>query len=106
MVIRDGMRGEIQRYRLQHGLCLKCGYDLRANWTDTTRHGTMGVDDPTRQVFDLWEAVHPVPETLLNWTPDVERRLLAYLDDYNAKWPEPRLRHVFEAALREASRQQ
>ena len=75
------------------------------NWTDTARHGTMGVDDPTRRVFDLWEAVHPVPETLLNWTPDAERRLLAYLDGYNAKWPEPRLRHVFEAALREASRE-
>ena len=79
------------------------GYTTR-NWArDAARQGTAGAEAPTQRVFDLWEALHPVPETLLWWTGDAERRLLMYFDGYDAKWPEPRLRALYEAALRQAS---
>ena len=73
------------------------GYTTR-NWT------AAAADAPTQRIHDLWEALHPVPETLLWWTgDDAERRLLMYFDGYDAKWPEPRLRALYEEALRQAA---
>ena len=70
----------------------------------TTRNWTGAGDAPTQRIYDLWEALHPVPETLLYWTgDDAERRLLMYFDGYDSVWPEPRLRALYEEALGQAS---
>lgn len=46
---------------------------------------------PRRQINDLWEAVHPIPELLTRWDPDAEGRLLMYLEEYNERWASPSL---------------
>jgi hypothetical protein len=70
----------------------------------TTRNWTRSGDAEQRRIFDLWEALHPVPQTLLWWVNDAEQRLLLFFDEYDEKWPEPRLRAIYEAALRQASK--
>lgn len=68
----------------------------------TTRNWTAGAEAPTQRVFDLWEALHEVPGLVTRWRDDAEEKLLRYFDEYDAQWPEPRLRSVYEEALREA----
>ncbi len=62
----------------------------------TTRNWTYADGWPRQQVYDLWEALHVVPDLVTRWRPDAERELLGYLDEYDHKWPAPRLRELYE----------
>lgn len=66
----------------------------------TTRNWTLRDDIPRDQINDLWEALHEVPDLLCRWRDGAERELRMYLDEYDAKWPEPALRRIYEEALR------
>lgn len=70
----------------------------------TTRNWTLRDDASRTQIHDLWEAIHVVPDLLGRWHDGAERELLTYLDEYDAKWPEPRLRVMYEEALRQERR--
>ncbi len=66
----------------------------------TTRNWTLSDEVTRKQVNDLWEALHPVPALLGRWRDDAERELLMYFDEYDEKWPAPRLRKIYEDSLR------
>jgi len=59
------------------------------NWT--------GADEVTRkQINDLWEAIHEIPDLLTRWGDDSEAELLSYLREYNQRWNEPVLEAAYE----------
>ena len=63
----------------------------------TTRNWTLSDTVTRKQVNDLWEATHVVPDLLTRWRPDAERELLMYFDEYDGKWPAPRLREMYQS---------
>jgi hypothetical protein len=65
----------------------------------TTRNWTYRDGWPRQQVYDLWEALHEVPSLVARWRPDAERELLMYFDEYDRKWPTPRLREMYQFQL-------
>ena len=65
----------------------------------TTRNWTLADEVSRQQINDLWEAIHEVPSLVTRWRPDAERELLMYLDEYDRKWPSPRLRARYEGHL-------
>jgi hypothetical protein len=69
----------------------------------TTRNWTLDDQVSRQQINDLWECVHNVPDLVCRWRDDAERELLRDLDGYNERWPEPRLREIYETTLRNAS---
>lgn len=69
----------------------------------TTRNWTLRDDAPRRQINDLWEAIHVIPDLLCRWHNNAEHELLEYLDEYDAKWQEPSLRAIYETALQMGS---
>jgi hypothetical protein len=69
----------------------------------TTRNWTLDEEVSRKQINDLWEALYNVPDLVCRWHDRAERELLMYFDEYDAKWPEPRLRAIFDQALGEAS---
>ena len=58
----------------------------------TTRNWTLNDEASRKQINDLWEAVHEIPSLLRRWHADAEEELLRYLDEYETKWPSPRLK--------------
>ncbi len=62
----------------------------------TTRNLTYADGWPRQQVYDLWEALHEVLSLVTRWRPDAERELLMYFDEYDRKWPAPRLREMYQ----------
>jgi hypothetical protein len=52
-----------------------------------------------RQIYDLWEALHVVPDLVCRWHEGAMTELLRYFDEYNQRWPEPRLRVLFDQAI-------
>jgi len=69
----------------------------------TTRNWTCGDEVTRKQINDLWEALHEVPDLVTRWRDDAESELLRYFDGYDGKWPEPRLRAIYDQALAQAS---
>ena len=69
----------------------------------TTRNWTVADPVPRQQINDLWEAIHNVPDLVCRWRDGAERELLGYFAEYDEKWPEPRLREIYDQALRRAS---
>ena len=65
----------------------------------TTRNWTLSEEVSRKQINDLWEAIHEIPDLLCRWTNDSESELLSYLDEYDNKWPEPKLRAIYQQAL-------
>jgi hypothetical protein len=65
----------------------------------TTRNWTLGEEVSRKQINDLWEALHEVPSLVTRWRPDAETELLMYFDEYDRKWPSPRLRQRYEQHL-------
>jgi hypothetical protein len=61
----------------------------------TTRNWTYTDEVPRKQIHDLWEAIHDIPSLVLRWQPDAEDLLVMYFDEYDRKWPEPRLRETY-----------
>src|SRR5687768_13437846 len=66
-----------------------------------TRNWTLADEVSRKQIHDLWEAVHEIPDLLTRWRDDAESELLAYLHEYKEKWGEPDL----EAAYRDGMSQ-
>ena len=65
----------------------------------TTRNWTCSDEVPRKQINDLWEALHEVPDLVTRWRGDAEEELLRYFHEYDEKWPEPRLRAIYDQAL-------
>lgn len=65
----------------------------------TTRNWTLGEAASRKQINDLWEALHEVPALVTRWRPDAEAELLMYFEEYDRKWPTPRLRQMYERHL-------
>lgn len=68
-----------------------CSYETR-NWT-------LADDVSRKQINDLWEAIHPIPNLLYNCRDNAEGDLFMYFDEYNERWPTPHLRVIYEQAL-------
>lgn len=69
----------------------------------TSRNWTLTEEVSRKQLNDLWEALHEVPDLLGRWRHDAERELLMYLDEYDHKWPAPALRTTYEEELQRSS---
>jgi hypothetical protein len=69
----------------------------------TTRNWTLADEVTRKQINDLWEALHEVPDLVTRWRDDAEEELLRYFDEYDEKWPEPRLRAIYDQAIGQAS---
>jgi hypothetical protein len=69
----------------------------------TTRNWTCDDEVTRKQINDLWEALHNVPDLVTRWRDDAEEELLRYFDEYDEKWPEPRLRAIYDHVLGQAS---
>jgi hypothetical protein len=67
----------------------------------TTRNWTVSEDISRKQINDLWEAIHEIPDLLKRWDrpAECEAELRMYLREYDAKWPTPKLESIFEQAL-------
>jgi hypothetical protein len=67
----------------------------------TTRNWTLSDDISKKQINDLWEAIHEIPDLLKRWDrpTECEKELMMYLREYDAKWSTPKLEKVFEQAL-------
>ena len=65
----------------------------------TTRTWTLesSIQVSRSQINDLWEAIHEIPFLLYHWRGD-EDELFGYFDWYDSRWPEPRLRDIYEQA--------
>lgn len=57
----------------------------------------------SRRVYDLWEALHVVPDLLCRWRPDAESELLMYFAEWDAKYSNLRLTKMYEQAKAEAA---
>jgi hypothetical protein len=60
-----------------------------------TRNWTLADEVSRRQINDLWEAVHEIPDLLTRWRDDAEVELLRYLMEYKEKWEEPDLEAAY-----------
>ena len=69
----------------------------------TTRNWTLNDEVSRKQINDLWEALHEIPDLVTRWRDDAEEELLRYFDEYDEKWPELRLRAIYDQALGQAS---
>jgi hypothetical protein len=65
----------------------------------TTRNWTLTDGVSRRQINDLWEAIHVIPDLLTRWRPDAEAELIWYFDEYDGKWPTPQLRAIYQQYL-------
>lgn len=59
-----------------------------------------------KQIHDLWEAIHEIPDLIKWWQGDEEslRELRMHLQEYNQLWDFPKLEEIFNQALRESPR--
>lgn len=65
----------------------------------TTRNWTLPAENVSgKQINDLWEAIHEIPDLLSRWRDDAEDQLLRYLDEYDRKWSSLDLRGTYERA--------
>jgi hypothetical protein len=72
---------------------LHCAAFTTRNW---------GIDDTVtrKQIYDLWEAIHEVPDILTRWKgKDTEEELLMYLREYTEKWKHPNLIALYNDCL-------
>jgi hypothetical protein len=69
----------------------------------TTRNWTLSEDISRKQINDLWEAIHEIPDLVKRWGADEEclRELRMYLKEYDCKWSFPKLEQIFNQALNE-----
>lgn len=68
----------------------------------TTRNWTIADGVSRKQIYDLWEAIHEIPDLIKRWRGDEEslRELRMYLREYDQKWDAPKLEMIFDDALR------
>ena len=67
----------------------------------TTRNWTLTEDISRKQIYDLWEAIHEIPDLIKRWRGDEEslRELRMYLQAYDKRWDTPKLEAIFDQAL-------
>ena len=61
-----------------------------------TRNWTLTDDVSRKQVNDLWEAIHEIPDLVTRWRKDSEAELLMYLREYKQKWDVPDLEAAYQ----------
>jgi len=67
----------------------------------TTRNWTLpGSTVTAKQINDLWEAIHEVPDVLTRWSEsgEEEREIERYFREYDEKWPAPTLLAIYRQA--------
>lgn len=54
-----------------------------------------------KQIHDLWEAIHEIPDLVKRWRGDEEclNELRTYLKEYDQRWSSPKLEQIFDQAL-------
>ena len=53
-----------------------------------------------KQIYDLWEAIHEIPDVIKRWrNEDSMRELRMYFREYQERWPVPDLEGIFDQAL-------
>jgi len=66
----------------------------------TTRNWALDDQISRKQVYDLWEAIHEIPDLLTRWRgAESERELQIYLAEYEAKWRNPDLKGRYDSFL-------
>ena len=71
----------------------------------TTRNWTITEGVSRKQIYDLWEAIHVIPDLIKRWRGDEAslRELKMYLREYDERWDSPKLEEIFDQALRDPS---
>ncbi len=67
-----------------------------------TRNWTLADEVSRKQINDLWEAIHEIPDLLTRWRVDSEAELLTYLAEYRQKWEEPDLEAAYKDGMAQA----
>lgn len=67
----------------------------------TTRNWGLSEEISRKQIYDLWEAIHEIPDLIKRWRGDEEcmRELRMYLREYTERWGTPNLEAAFDQAL-------
>ncbi|MGB8367993.1 MAG: hypothetical protein WCF71_01730 [Verrucomicrobiia bacterium] len=67
----------------------------------TTRNWALDEAISRKQIYDLWEAIHEIPDLIKRWRGDEEslRELRMYLQEYDQRWDSPKLETIFDQAL-------
>jgi len=67
----------------------------------TTRNWTLSEDISRKQINDLWESIHEIPDLIKRWRGDEEslQELRMYLCKYDQRWSFPKLEQIFDQAL-------
>jgi|GEM_PF-5490789 len=66
----------------------------------TTRNWCLDETISRKQIGDLWEVMHEVPDILTRWRgEETERELHMYLKVYTEKWKQPNLQAYYEDYL-------
>ena len=68
----------------------------------TTRNWALTEEISRKQIYDLWEAIHEIPDLIKRWRDDQDcmRELRMYLQEYDRRWQTPKLEALFDQALR------
>jgi len=71
----------------------------------TTRNWALTEDVSRKQIYDLWEAIHEIPDLIRRWRSDGEsvQELRMYLQEYDKRWDAPKLEVIFDQALHDSS---
>jgi hypothetical protein len=64
-----------------------------------TRNWTLADEVSRKQINDLWEAVHEIPDLLTRWRADAEDEILMYLREYRERWSEPDLETAYRDGM-------
>ena len=64
-----------------------------------TRNWTLADEVSRKQINDLWEAIHEIPDLLTRWRDDSEAELLRYIQEYGQKWKEPNLEAAYASGM-------
>jgi len=67
-----------------------------------TRNWTLADEVSRKQINDLWEAIHEIPDLLTRWRDDSEAELLRYIQKYGQKWKEPNLEAAYASGMARA----
>lgn len=67
----------------------------------TTRNWALSDDVSRKQIYDLWEAIHEIPDVIKRWRGDEEciRELRMYMQEHDQRWETPKLEDIFDQAL-------
>jgi len=66
----------------------------------TTRNWALDETISRKQIYDLWEAIHNIPDLIKRWDGDDSlRELRMCLQEYDQKWAFPKLESIFDQAL-------